>query len=79
MKTVIILQLFVSYVQCWSQSQIQIDPDGGYTGIVIKIDKNVPEEQCPQILNNLKVRRDLAKVRQMERVDHAEGCLKLEM
>ena len=37
-------------------SQISIDPDGGYKGIVIQIDKNVPEEQCPKILSNLKVR-----------------------
>ena len=39
------------------KSQIRIDPDGGYNGIVIKIDKNVPEDLCPQILKNLKVRK----------------------
>ena len=39
-------------------SQISIDPDGGYKGIVIQIQKNVPEEKCPQILSNLKVRQD---------------------
>ena len=38
-----------------SSSQIQMDPDGGYTGIVIKINKDVPEDLCPQILSNLKV------------------------
>ena len=38
-------------------SQISIDPDGGYKGIVIQIQKNVPEEKCPQILSNLKVRQ----------------------
>ena len=32
-----------------------MDPDGGYTGIVIKINKDVPEDLCPQILSNLKV------------------------
>lgn len=37
------------------QSQIHIDPDGGYTGIVIKINKDVPEDLCPQILSNVKV------------------------
>ena len=36
-------------------SQIQMDPDGGYTGIVVKINKDVPEDLCPQILSNLKV------------------------
>lgn len=41
------------------QSQITIDPDGGYTGIVIKINKDVPEDLCPQILSNTKVRIQL--------------------
>merc|ERR1719510_928848 len=45
------------------QTQIRIDPDGGYTGIVIKINKDVPEDLCPQILSNLKVLlRDASKV-----------------
>ena len=39
------------------KTQIRIDPDGGYTGIVIKIDKDVPEDLCPEILTNLKVRK----------------------
>ena len=38
-----------------ASSQIHMDPDGGYTGIVIKINKDVPEDLCPQILSNLKV------------------------
>ena len=37
-------------------SQIRVDPDGGYTGLVIKIDNEVPEDLCPQILSNLQVR-----------------------
>jgi hypothetical protein len=36
-------------------SQIRIDSDGGYTGIVVKIGKEVPEEKCPELLSNLKV------------------------
>lgn len=47
------LMLVLSSVQ---SSQIRIDADGGYSGIVIKINKDVPEELCPQILANLKVR-----------------------
>jgi hypothetical protein len=41
----------------WSMAptQIRLDPDGGYTGIVVKIDKDVPEEFCPHILSNLQV------------------------
>ncbi len=37
-------------------SRIKVDADGGYTGIVVKIDKNVPEDECARILENLKVR-----------------------
>jgi len=29
--------------------------DGGYTGIVFKIESEVPEEHCAEILNNLQV------------------------
>ena len=41
--------------QTTQQSQIRIDPDGGYTGIVIKINKDVPQDLCPKILSNIKV------------------------
>ena len=37
-------------------SRIKVDADGGYTGIVVKIDKDVPEEECGRILASLKVR-----------------------
>ena len=36
--------------------QISIDPDGGYKGIVVKIDENVPETNCPQLLQKIQVR-----------------------
>lgn len=35
---------------------ISLDPDGGYKDIVIRINKDVPEDQCPQIIAGLKVR-----------------------
>ena len=50
------LTVLSTIVLC-QKSQIRIDPDGGYTGIVIKIDKDVPEDLCPEILTNLKVRK----------------------
>ena len=50
------LTLLSTTVLC-QKTQIKIDPDGGYTGIVIKIDKDVPEDLCPEILTNLKVRK----------------------
>lgn len=38
-----------------SASRIRVEADGGYTGIVVKINKEVPEDACPEILANLKV------------------------
>merc|ERR1719350_415320 len=35
-------------------TRISISPDGGYNDIVIKIKKNVPEENCRQILVGIK-------------------------
>jgi hypothetical protein len=34
---------------------IKIDTDGGYTDLVIQIQDQVPEDHCPEILENLKV------------------------
>ena len=40
--------------QSMSQT-IKIGSDGGYTDIVIQINDEVPEDHCPEILQNLKV------------------------
>ncbi len=45
-----------------SASGLKVDPDGGYNGLVIKIGDEVPEEACPQILENLKVRNNSTDV-----------------
>ena len=55
----LILPILACLILGLKASQITIDPDGGYKGIIIKIDKNVPEENCPKILSNLKVRKVL--------------------
>ena len=34
---------------------IQVLPDGGYSGIVIKISEDVPEENCADILQKIQV------------------------
>ena len=34
---------------------IQVLPDGGYSGIVIKISQDVPEENCADILQKIQV------------------------
>ena len=40
----------------YSSRRIHLDlADGGYKGIVVKIDKEVPEKHCPKILANIKV------------------------
>ena len=39
----------------FSTSRITVEPDGGYKGIVIKVKEEVPEEECADILANLKV------------------------
>ena len=39
----------------YSTSRITVEPDDGYKGIVIKVKEEVPEEECADILANLKV------------------------
>ena len=42
----------------YSSRRIHLDlSDGGYKGIVVKINKDVPEKYCPTILSNIKVRK----------------------
>lgn len=36
-------------------SGVKITSEGGYTDLVIKIRDEVPEDNCPEILGNLKV------------------------
>ncbi|TRY61771.1 hypothetical protein TCAL_12265 [Tigriopus californicus] len=39
----------------YTTSRIYIEPDGGYSGIAIRIQDSVPEERCAEVLRNLKV------------------------
>ena len=55
-RTMLVLGLLLPMAFALAPSQIRVDPDGGYTGIVIKIDKEVPEEMCTQNLSHLQVR-----------------------
>ena len=42
----------------YSSRRIHLDlSDGGYKGIVVKINKDVPEKYCPTILSNIRVRK----------------------
>ena len=57
-KFIFILTLtFLMWQMALSQSRIRIDDDGGYRGIVVRIGNQVPEEDCKQILQNIKVRQ----------------------
>ncbi len=39
-----------------ADSKVSLSSDGGYGGIVVKVGREVPEEKCQDILQNLKVR-----------------------
>ena len=66
--------------QTAQQSQIRIDPDGGYTGIVIKINKDVPQDLCPKILSNIKVSKKIPSgtFTKASKMKVAQGCFKSE-
>ena len=36
-------------------SRISVEPDGGYSGIVIKVSDEVSEDNCAEIIKNLQV------------------------
>jgi hypothetical protein len=40
-------------------SRISVEPDGGYSGIVVKISDEVSEDSCADILKNFQVGIDL--------------------
>ena len=41
-----------------SASKVEVDGEGGYSGVVVKIadDGSVPEDKCSEILDNIRVR-----------------------
>ena len=53
----VILQIYLAFFTNFFSSceAIKIGSDGGYTDIVIQINDQVPEDHCPEILQNLKV------------------------
>ena len=40
----------------FAMSRVHLTQDGGYNGIVVKIDTNVGMDGCTKIINNIKVR-----------------------
>ncbi len=49
-----LLQALLVFISIVTINAIKISSDGGYTDIVIQIDDQVPEDHCPEILQNLK-------------------------
>ena len=38
-------------------SRVYLTPDGGYKGIVVRIDSQVDQDHCHEIIENVKVRK----------------------
>ncbi len=55
-----LLLLLVTATVASATSRIKVDADGGYNGIVVRVadDGTVPEDKCPEIVANIKVRRN---------------------
>jgi hypothetical protein len=61
--TLVVLLLLASSVH--GLSRVSMTEDGGYANIVIKIRKEVSEDDCPDILRGIKV---------MEQKEYFETC-----
>ena len=45
-------------------SRVYLTPDGGYKGIVVKIDSQVDEDHCQDIIDNIKVSKNFQCVKE---------------
>ena len=56
--------LFSSDISClvFAMSRVHLTQDGGYKGIVVKIDKDVDMDGCQEIIENVKVRNGLKEI-----------------
>ena len=52
-----ILAIFLPIYLAAFVSSLQVESDGGYTGIVFKISEDVPEDLCDDILQRMQVRQ----------------------
>ena len=55
-----LLIIFMLSISCIvsTLSRVYLTPDGGYKGIVVKIDSQVDEDHCQDIIENIKVTND---------------------
>ena len=54
MKFLTVLTILVMSVSC-----IKLNNDGEYTQITVKIDDDIPDDDCEELLDNLKVSKDM--------------------
>ena len=52
----VLLLFFCRYCSVSAMSRVHLTPDGGYKGIVVKIDTDVGQDGCQEIINNVKVK-----------------------
>ena len=55
-KLSLLLLLLSSSCLVSTLSRVHLTPDGGYKGIVVRIDKDVDQDHCHEIIKNIKVR-----------------------
>ena len=59
MKSIIVILALMAFrgsISAFANSRVSVEPDGGYSGVVIRIRDDVQEEKCAQIIRNLQVR-----------------------
>ena len=56
MKVTLLVLLLSSFCMLSTMSRVYLTPDGGYKGIVVRIDSQVDTDHCHQIISNVKVR-----------------------
>ena len=57
-RVCVLLLILLSSKCAWSSmSSVYLAPNSGYKGIVVKIDKDVDQDHCQEIINNVKVSR----------------------
>ena len=47
----------------------QLDKDGGYKDIVVRVSSSVPEDSCPKIMANIKVKQFSGLIILMQKFD----------
>ena len=55
MLALLLLMLLSCSCMVSTLSRVYLAPDGGYKGIVVKIDRQVDQDHCEEIIDNLKV------------------------